>query len=125
MLDSETEWTNYIAFYQSVVQHIHENYPDIKVGVKTTVMNGLFGSEKDKVQLINQHSDVIMLNYYPQNENFQVQAPENVHTDFAQIVSMFPLKEIWMTEVGYQSGDEYCNSSETKQAQFFHELFTA
>ncbi|MCK5028255.1 MAG: hypothetical protein KAR57_01385 [Bacteroidales bacterium] len=30
-----------------------------------------------------------------------------------------------MTEVGYQSGLEYCNSSEAKQAEFYHHLFTA
>ncbi len=125
VLESDTEWENYTSFYQAVVQHIHKNYPQIKVGVKTTVMNGLFGSERDMVLAINQYSDVIMLNYYPQNESFQVKPPESVHSDFTRIVSAFPTQEIWMTEVGYQSGDEYCESSETKQAHFFHQMFSA
>lgn len=51
--------------------------------------------------------------------------PSVVHQHFDQFTALFPGETIWIPEVGYQSGSSYCNSSETKQAQFYHELFTA
>ncbi len=48
-----------------------------------------------------------------------------VHTHFDIVTEGFPGSEIWFTELGYQSGSAYCGSSETKQAQFYHEMFTA
>lgn len=125
VLDGDSDWTNYQTFYQQAIDHIHTHYPGIKVGVKTTVMEGVFKDELSKIQDINQHSDVIMLNYYPQNEHFEVLSPEIVKSHFDNLVSAFPQKEIWITELGYQSGTEYCKSSEVKQAEFYHHLFTA
>jgi len=125
VLESPTEWSTYTGFYEAATNYMKQNYPDIKVGVKTTVMGGVFGSEQNEIIAINEFSDVIMLNYYPQNEQFQVKNPETVHEDFDGIVSVFPETDIWITEIGYQSGKNYCKSSETKQAHFFHEMFTA
>ena len=125
VLDGDAEWSDYIYFYQEAANHIHTNYPGINVGVKTTVMEGVFKDELSKVQDINQYSDLVLLNYYPQNEHFEVLSPEIVESHFEDIVSYFPQKEIWITELGYQSGSEYCNSSEAKQAEFYHHLFTA
>jgi hypothetical protein len=123
VLEGTGEWEAYTTFYKAAVDHMHQNYPGIKIGVKTTVTGGLFADNKENVIVINKHSDVVMLNYYPQDENFKVKLPEVVHDDFARIVNYFPKKEIWMTEVGYQTGTEYCNSTETKQAHFYHDLF--
>ncbi len=125
VLEGNTDWNDYTSFYQQVATYIQTNYPNIPVGVKTTVMSGVFKSELAKIQAINQYSDIVMLNYYPQNDNFEVLDPEIVYTHFGQLVSYFPDKDIWMTEVGYQSGSKYCNSSEAKQAEFYHHLFTA
>jgi hypothetical protein len=77
------------------------------------------------VQLINNYSDVVMLNYYPQNHQFQVLDTSIVHAHFADIVTAFPTKDIWMTELGYQSGSNLCASSELKQAHFYHNMFQA
>jgi beta-mannanase len=59
-----------------------------------------------------------MLNYYPQHNDFEVLNPDKVIEHFSDLVSYFPDKDIWIPEVGYQSGTEYCNSSESKQAEF-------
>ena len=121
---NDDDWERYIRFYEATVAHIQRNYPNTKVGTKVTVMKGV-KEEIDWVQKINEVSDVIMLNYYPQDAQFKVLPPEIVHEHLAQIVANFPDREIWFTEVGYQSGNEYCDSSEAKQALFFHELFAA
>jgi hypothetical protein len=125
VLDGDTEWNNYTIFYREVASYIHTNYPDLMVGVKNTVMNGLYKSELSKIQAINEFSDIIMLNYYPQDDSYKVLAPNSVASHFNDFVNYFPNKDIWMTEVGYQSGSNYCASSKTKQAEFYHELFTA
>lgn len=118
-------WDDYTGFYQATASYVRQNYPTVKVGVKATVENGLFGGELSRVQTINQYSDVIMLNYYPQDAQFRVYSPGVVHDDFADVVSYFPSKNIWLTELGYQSGSDHCGSSETRQAEFYHEMFTA
>jgi len=125
-LASDAEWSAYAAFYQATADHVQTQYPDIKVGVKITVMQGLMEDNAlEKAQALNQPSDVIMLNYYPQDDAFQVLPPDVVHQHLRQIIELFPGWEIWLTEVGYQSGAEHCNSSEAKQAAFYHELFSA
>ena len=126
LLLSGSEWEAYTRFYQATSAHIQENHPGIRVGVKVTVMHGMMQpSLVSKVQALNQSSDVIMLNYYPQDADFRVLPPEIVHEHFKQMVQHFPEQEIWFTEVGYQSGSEHCDSSEAKQATFYHELFAA
>ncbi len=125
VLSGSDDWQKYEDFYKAASQHIKDNYPEVKVGVKTTVMGGLFKDEKDEIISINQYSDVIMLNYYSQNDSFEVKPPSDVHDDFKEIVACFPNNEIWFTEIGYQSGSTYCKSSEEKQAKFYHEMFTA
>ncbi len=125
VLEGKQDWEDYSVFYQAVVNYIHSNHPEIKVGVKTTVMGGLFGHEESFIRDINQYSDVVMLNYYPQDQNFNVQEPTSVYDDIERITGMFSNKKIWFTELGYQSGSIYCNSSEAKQATFYHHFFTA
>ncbi len=119
------DWGRYGTFLEEATTQVHTFNPDIKVGVKTTVLNGLFTADGNYIKTLNENTDVVMLNYYLQDNNFQVRAPSLVHNDFAHITSDFPFREIWMTEVGYQSGSENCNSSEDLQAAFYHELFTA
>lgn len=118
-------WAEYTAFYEAAGDHFRSENPGIPVGVKTTVYGGVFGLDENAIKALNQHSDVIMLNYYQQDSAFYVLAPLMVHNNFTQLGNDFPGRDIWLTEVGFQSGSEYCGSSEAMQAAFFHELFTA
>ena len=119
------EWDKYRTFYQEVVAYMKTAWPGHKYGVKTTVMSGVMGEERTRIQQLNQYSDVIMLNYYPQDDSFHVFEPEMVHQNFVELLSVFRGKQIWFTEVGYQSGYKYCRSSRTLQGHFYHELFKA
>jgi hypothetical protein len=122
---SSEQWDRYARFFQATAEHVREKHPDLPVGVKTTVMAGALGRWADQVQAINRHTDVVMLNYYPQGAGFRVLAPDVVGEHFDKIARLFEGRTIWFTEVGYQSGSAYCGSSETKQARFYHHLFTA
>lgn len=122
---SDDAWVDYIQFVAVVSDYIRSSYPGIVLGVKNTVTNGVLGGDLSHVQQVNQYTDVVMLTYYPQSSSFVVMDPEAVHSHLQQIVNSFPGREIWLNEVGYQSGSEYCGSTQTKQAHFFHEFFTA
>jgi len=122
---SDDAWEDYIQFVAATSDYIRLSYPGIVLGVKNTVTNGVLGGDLSHVQQVNQYTDVVMLTYYPQSSTFQVLDPEIVHSHLQQIVSSFPGREIWLNEVGYQSGSEHCGSTLTKQAQFYHEFFTA
>ena len=122
---SDDAWEDYIRFVAATSDYIRSCYPGISLGVKNTVTNGVLGGDLSHVQQVNQYTDVVMLTYYPQSSAFEVLDPEVVHSHLQLIVSSFPGREIWFNEVGYQSGSEYCGSSLTKQALFYHEFFTA
>jgi len=124
-LEGQTQWEDYADFYQSASAHARQQRPSIPVGVKCTVTGGLLGGELSFLQSINFYSDVVMLNYYPNGYSFQVLDPDAVHGHFNTIEESFPGREIWLTELGYQSGSNHCGSSEEKQAQFYHEMFSA
>ncbi len=119
------QWDAYCVFVDSTSRYIRSNYPGVTIGVKSTVTHGVLGTDLSHVQDVNQYTDAVMLTYYPQDGSFHVLDPEIVHTHMDLIENAFPGREIWLNEVGYQSGSEYCSSSLTKQASFYHELFTA
>jgi hypothetical protein len=118
-------WEQYARFFAAASQHVHAQFPQVVVGVKITVMNGVFGGELEQAQSLNADSDVVMLTYYPLDSNFEVFPPDIVHQHFDQIAAVFPESNIWLMEVGYPAGSQYNASSQAMQAEFIHELFTA
>jgi hypothetical protein len=125
VLDDYEDWVDYITFFAAAADYVHSGWPGIEVGGKCTVMNGVLGPDLEYVQTLNQYADVVMLTYYPQAGACEVLDPASVHGHLDQIVAAFPGRTVWLSEVGYQSGSEYCGSSEEKQASFYHEFFTA
>jgi hypothetical protein len=124
VLEGET-WSQYTRFFAATSQHVRANFPQVMVGVKITVMNGVFGDELAQVQRLNNDSDVVMLTYYPLEPDFEVLETSIVHQHFEQITASFPQRLIWLMEVGYPAGSEYNASSQSRQAEFIHELFAA
>jgi hypothetical protein len=120
-LDSKGDWERYLKFYSQVYREIKSIHPDIVIGSKITVMEGLV-NELTYINMLSEYSDVLMLNYYPQDEEFRVLDPTMIYEHFEIALTNFDLP-IYITEIGYQSGDKYCNSSEDKQAEFYKELF--
>jgi hypothetical protein len=118
-------WQAYSRFFQATRRHVRAVRPGLKVGVKTTVTEGVLGKWAEQVKAINEHADVVMLNYYPQDPGFRVLPPDAVHGHFDRIVRFFGDRTIWFTEIGYQSGAAHCGSSEARQALFYHHLFSA
>jgi hypothetical protein len=121
---SETgEWEAYTTFYQAALDHLQETQPDLPLGVKAT-LPGLLDTHQDKLAVLNQGSDVILVTYYPLEDDFTVQDPTVVHDDFEALVNSYPDRPLLLLEAGYPSS-EVCDSSEIKQAAFIQELFAA
>ena len=116
------DWAAYRTFVEQSIAHVHQRYPDIPVGTKVTVMDGLLGAQQDEVLKLIALTDVAMLNYYPQNTSFEVMSPSILDTHLAQITQLVQ-KPIYFTELGYQSGSEYAGSSEAQQAAFYRAWF--
>jgi len=125
VLSSYEEWVDYITFFAAAADYVRTGYPGIQVGGKCTVMNGALGPEAVYVQTLAGYADVVMLTYYPQTEGCVVMDPDSDHSHLACIVEAFPGRQIWLCEVGYQSGSECCGSSEEQQAVLYHEFFDA
>ncbi len=118
-----TKWTQYRTFYETVSAYARTKRSDLKVGTKAT-FGGMTGSMSSQLDLINTASDVIMVTYYPLNSDFTVKDPGIVSSDFQMLAKLYPLKPIYLMELGYPSGAA-CNSSESKQDDFIKEVFSA
>jgi hypothetical protein len=122
VLQGDEQWDQFKTFMKESITHLRKIYPDIKYGAKTTITDGLLGDETDQILSIIELSDVAMLNYYPQDNRFRVHDLDLIEAQLEQVMHLVD-SDIYLTEVGFQSGMEYCNSSEVKQAEFYHWLF--
>ena len=120
----ETEWPQFKSFLEESKKYFNEQYPDVPIGAKTTVTEGLFGESRNHVLDIINGSDVAMINYYPTESNFRVRDPSVAFKDFDRFVGDITIP-IFVTEIGYHTGTEYALSSEAKQALFYHNVMQA
>lgn len=116
------EYFDFIEFFKASYDTLKANYPNLEFSSKCTALNFLFSDKQNLIGQIFNYGDVAMLNYYPQDEGFKVMDPKIVEEHFDEIALRIS-KDIYFTEAGFQSGTEYCNSSEEKQAQFIYHLF--
>lgn len=88
------------------------------------MFEALTGPSADLAAALNQHSDVIMLTYYPLQGNFTVQEPGVIHQDLAEVSVHYPDHTLYLAEIGYPTGDAN-DSSFQKQADFIRNMFEA
>lgn len=116
-----TEWKQYEAFVKAVRSPIVKRRPGLRVGVSATLY-AYTGAYRAPLQRMN--PDGIFVSYYPLQDTFVVQEPTVVATDFAKLVSLNPKKSIYFEQIGYPSSP-LVDSSETKQREFYLEVFKA
>ncbi|MGB7328132.1 MAG: hypothetical protein WBD31_24870 [Rubripirellula sp.] len=113
----------YTVFFKAVVDHIHDNHPDIPVGVKVT-FGGRVGELASELNKLESAADVCMLTYYPLDESFQVRPPSSIEADFVKMIEVASDKPVYLLEAGYPS-DAACGSSQIHQAAFVDAMFAA
>ena len=116
-------WEQYSVFFTPAAEYARVLWPEVPVGTKV-MFEGLTGSTSEYAWALNQSADVVMVTYYPLQEDFTVQDPEVILEDFNRIIEMYPDNEIHIAEIGYPTS-EINNSSPEKQAAFIHNLFLA
>lgn len=121
--NDEQKWQQYQAFYSEVGRYLKSRHPGLKIGVKSTFA-GLTKHNVDQVRSINSESDLVLVTYYPLNDDFTVRGPASPLEDFAKVVALYPNKEIDFRESGYPSSP-LLGSSEEKQAEFVKQTFVA
>ena len=121
--NDDAKWQQYKNFYEKAREHIKTVKPGVKVGVKTTI-GGANYNNVARIKGLNEHSDAIMVTYYPLEGDFSVKDPAVVQSDFDAICSNYPGKDVYFLEAGYPSSPLE-NSSEEKQAEFVRQLFAA
>lgn len=121
-LENMQEWDAYKTFYDGAVDYVHQAAPWIQVGVTAT-----FGGAQqltNEVMRLNEHSDVLILTYYPLGAAFTADNPAAPLTDFPAMVEMAAGRPVVLQEVGYPSA-ELLNGSEAEQAEFVQHVFEA
>ena len=118
--DDPEKWRQYNRFYEETGAHVRSTRPGVNVATKI-MFEGIMGNE---ARTINQHSDVVLVTYYPLNPDFSVKDPAVVHKDFDEITSFYSNRTIYFSEAGYPSSS-YLGSSQEKQSEFITEMFSA
>ena len=123
LANNKSRWRQYRKFYETTRQYVKSKRPELKVGTKAMMYGHIF-NHTAALKKMNQHSDLIMVTYYPLREEFRLREPSVVHDHFKSLTSIYKGRPISILEIGYPSST-YLKSSEKKQAAFIRELFTA
>lgn len=111
----------YIRFFQEAAGYARSKRENLVVGVKA-MHYGLTKNQRDWLQLLNQHSDVVMVTYYPLNSDFTLTELSNVSKDIEKLLQTYPERTIYLSEFGVPSG-RVVRSSQKKQAEYIAEIF--
>lgn len=116
-------WARYQAFFEATAAYARGLRPGLPVGVKVT-MGGLTGERRALAQALNAQADLVLVTYYPLDDDFGVRPPQRVHQDLARLATLYPNRPIGVLEAGYPSSVRL-GSSEALQAQFVRQIFRA
>lgn len=128
---NQAQYDEFKVFLDSVTNHAKELYfnlhgVDLKTGTTLTHHGLTDNATSNLCQSLNDGLDIVAVTYYPLNGDFTMKPPSVVSGDFEALVAQYPdsSQPIYFTECGYASS-ELCNSSETLQADFWSEVFSA
>lgn len=117
-----TAWAAYEAFYSEVADYARTKRSGLVVGASATMDSLTTQPLQNYLISMNHHSDTVFASYYPLNPDFTMQDPTIASSEITNLVSIYPIKQIYMVECGYSTGT-LVNSSEAKQALFVREMF--
>ncbi len=115
-------WEDYKIFLQEATQYLHSIDSDILVGF-TATYDGLM-RDISRFNSLVEAVDVLGVTYYPLQSDFSVEEPDIVFEDFDKLIDTYGSYPIYIQEIGYQTS-EMNNSSESKQAEFYCNVFKA
>lgn len=127
----ETHYAAFKVFLDSIIPYTKMRYnelydKEVNIGV-TMTLDGMISADRGPLcALLNENTDVISTTYYPLEPDFTMSDPTVVFEDFDALVDAYADSEqpIYFSECGYASS-ETCNSNETKQAEFYSNVFEA
>lgn len=108
----------YARFYADAVSYVHTRLPGVLVGV-TSTYSGVSG-----MSVLNAHSDVVVMTYYPLGPKFAPRPPSTARVDVPKMLDIAGTKPLVLQEVGYPSATRL-SSSESAQAAFVTEVLAA
>lgn len=109
------------TFFKAVKPRIKAKWPNLKVGFSATLY-GLTKNVPEELKRINKESDIVLVSYYPLNDDLSVKDPKIVNTDYDVLTQIYPGRIIYIEQTGYPTS-ELLNSSEAKQREFVRETF--
>lgn len=111
------------VFFKRVKPEIKKKWPNLKVGFSATLY-GLTENVPEELKQVNKESDIVLVSYYPLNDDLSVKDPKIVNTDYDVLTQAYPGRIIYVEQTGYPTS-ELLNSSEVKQREFIRETFKA
>lgn len=118
------EWAAYKALIEDARTYLRTIRPGTIVGV-TTTFEGASVTFPTEVASLNEHMDVVILNYYPLDfTTFQPRPPSTVAADMATMVSIAGTRPLVLQEWGYPAATSL-GSSDAAQAEFITNTFAA
>lgn len=116
-------YDDFSIFFKAAKERIKAKRPALKIGFSATLY-GLTRNFPEQLGKINQHSDVVLVSYYPVTGNFMVRDPAVVGQEIDELAAAYPGRIIYIEQTGYPTSS-LLNSSEEKQRLFVREIFRA
>lgn len=118
----KNEINSYATLLENIIPTLREEFPNIPITVNTTYGGSSF--VKSKMRAITDQVDVYSLTYYHIKGDFSIKDPKDVKGVIDNMVKDAGPKKLLIQEIGMPSSTTN-GSSEEKQAEFIHNIFTS